>query len=88
MLTQAQIRRKNLDGAIEVFTSASHREAQAARALWKKGCLLKELGNDLTSKELLRKAMELRRELKSNENRPVEELADEDWTQLVFYWSR
>ncbi|KAK3941873.1 hypothetical protein QBC46DRAFT_381661 [Diplogelasinospora grovesii] len=79
---------ENLDGAIEAFTAASHREAQGARAIWRKGCLLKKMGDDSTSIQLSQQAMALRRGLVPFDNRPVERLNDEDWTKLVIYWSR
>ncbi|KAI1772331.1 hypothetical protein F4818DRAFT_427120 [Hypoxylon cercidicola] len=59
------------DEAIEAFMAESHREAQAAWALWKKGCLLRELGQDVESDELFQKAMKLRHGLAPNDNRQV-----------------
>lgn len=78
----------NLDCAITAFMAGPDREAQAARALWKKGRLLRDLGRDTESRESLEKAMNLRKELAPSDEREVEELGDEDWTTLVFYWSR
>ncbi|KAG5772055.1 hypothetical protein H9Q72_001668 [Fusarium xylarioides] len=74
--------------AIDVFTSAPHRESQAARALWQKGRVLKEFGDELQSKQVFGKAMELRRKLAPKDARKIDDLEEDDWTKLIIYWSR
>ncbi|KAF5969746.1 tetratricopeptide repeat domain-containing protein [Fusarium bulbicola] len=74
--------------AIDVFTSAPHREAQAARALWQKGRVVKEFGDELQSKQVFGKAMELRRKLAPDDGRTIDDLEENDWTKLIIYWSR
>ncbi|KAI9172710.1 nb-arc and tpr domain containing protein [Paramyrothecium foliicola] len=80
--------REKLEQAIGAFKAAPHREAQAARALWKKGWLLLKQNGERQSKLDFEEAMSLRKMLVPNDTRPVEVLEDEDWTSLVFYWSR
>ncbi|KAK7912199.1 tetratricopeptide repeat domain-containing protein [Apiospora marii] len=77
----------NLDHAIQAFAMDKNGKPQEARAKWMKGCLLKANGNP-TSDVLLQEAMSLRRELSPNDTRPVEDLKGEDWSELVFYWSK
>jgi len=79
---------ENLDSAINVFTSAQHLEAQTARAVWKKACMLRDLGKKEESSALFQKASELRRVVVSNDVKSVEEFTDEDWNNSIVYWSR
>lgn len=78
----------NLDSAITAFTSALHREAQAARAVWKKACLLRDLGEDSESRVLFQQAVELRRAVISDNIVSVVDFKDEDWNSAIVYWSR
>ncbi|KAH8729231.1 nb-arc and tpr domain-containing protein [Ilyonectria robusta] len=80
--------REHLDVAIEAFAATSHSKSQEARALWKKGCLLKQMGDKSGGQDFLQEAMKRRRKLVPGDDRNLEELKDEDWTKLVFYWSR
>ncbi|EFX00266.1 nb-arc and tpr domain containing protein [Grosmannia clavigera kw1407] len=79
---------QNLDCAIEAFTAGPHRDAQAARALWTKGRALRMMGNEQDSGQLFREAIERRHKLVPGDRRSINELSDNDWTSLVFYWSR
>ncbi|KAH7265628.1 uncharacterized protein BKA55DRAFT_559302 [Fusarium redolens] len=79
---------QSLDSAIDVFTAAPHREAQAARAIWQKGIVLKGMGDELQRKQLFGKAMELRRKLAPDESGKIDDLQEHDWTKLIIYWSR
>jgi hypothetical protein len=83
-----EVNRANLDAAIEIFGSERHTKGQSARALWKKGCLLKAEKLDLQSRALFKEAMKIRHELVPHDHRPVEDLKDEDWAKLLIYWSR
>ncbi|KAJ0120519.1 tetratricopeptide repeat domain-containing protein [Diaporthe amygdali] len=77
-----------LDDAIKAFKAAPHREAQAARALWKKGCILKASGKASECAQLFQEAMRLRHAVVHDDHRAVEDLEDEDWTKPIMYWSR
>jgi hypothetical protein len=79
---------EQLEKAIDVFTTVPHREAQAARAIWKQACVLQDFGETEKAGELFAQAMEYRRELVPKDHRPCEELVEEDWTDLIIYWSR
>lgn len=79
--------REALDSAISAFSASSVSEGSAARAVWKKGCLLKEKGDKEASNEFLERAMKLRQKLAPNDSRRLDELKEEDWTKLCFYWS-
>lgn len=80
--------RENLDLAINVFTSTQHTEAQAARAMWKKACLLRDLGHIVEGKALFQKATELRRSVVPYDKKALENFEDEDWNESIVYWSR
>ncbi|KAL8831927.1 MAG: hypothetical protein Q9170_005089 [Blastenia crenularia] len=79
---------ENLDAAIGAFTAETHREAQAARAIWKKGCVLKVSGDLLASEELFKRAMQIRQSLVPDDVRQVNEVYDKDWADPIFFWSR
>lgn len=80
--------RESLDAAIKAFTAAPHREAQAARAIWKKGCLLKAVKDGPESEKLFSEAMRIRHKILPKDTRQLEELRDKDWADPIFYWSR
>ena len=64
---------------------------QAARSAWKQGRALQAIGggeNEAKTKELLDKAMRLRRELVPDDGRAEPELVDDDWDRLVYYFFR
>ncbi|KAI0114142.1 hypothetical protein GGR51DRAFT_546784 [Nemania sp. FL0031] len=64
---------------------------EAARANWKLGHTLQAIKgkeNEDEARELLKKAMELRHELKPDDRREEPELDDDDWDQLVYYFYR
>ncbi|KAF2810563.1 uncharacterized protein BDZ99DRAFT_386857, partial [Mytilinidion resinicola] len=77
-----------LEDAISAYINITYQKPQIARVFWKKGVLMKGSGNNLEGDTLLEKAMQLRKEFAPEDRRPVEELADKDWDELVFYWSR
>lgn len=79
---------ENFNAAIDAFNATPHNKGQAARALWKKGCLLASMSDATRSSECFEAAMKLRRGLVPEDERPVEELTDQDWTNLIIYWSR
>ncbi|KAI9664019.1 MAG: hypothetical protein M1821_007510 [Bathelium mastoideum] len=76
-----------LEGALVAYKDEYHKP-QIARALWKKGLLAKSVGNTIEGDILLTRAIKLRRELQPDDKRPLEELTDKDWDNLVFYWHR
>ncbi|KAF2238369.1 nb-arc and tpr domain-containing protein [Viridothelium virens] len=76
-----------LEGALTTYTDDYHKP-QAARALWKKGLLVKSMDNVIEGDALLARAMQLRHDLRPDDRRPVEDLTDQDWDSLVFYYHR
>ncbi|KAL9028779.1 MAG: hypothetical protein Q9196_002902 [Gyalolechia fulgens] len=79
---------KNLDAAIRAFNAETYREAQAVRAIWKKGCLLRARGDLLGSEVLFKEAMQMRQSLVPDDARQVDTLLDKDWASPIFFWSR
>lgn len=53
-----------------------------------KGRLLKSMGNDVEGDPQLIKAMRLRREIVQNDHRSWNQLGDEDFDKVVYYYSR
>ncbi|KAF2758785.1 hypothetical protein EJ05DRAFT_538089 [Pseudovirgaria hyperparasitica] len=81
----------NLKKKIIVYGDSPWFEPQRARLAWKRGRALLALGRDNDKEEadyLLEKAMEMRRELAPGDDRDEQELVDEDWDRLVYYFWR
>ncbi|KAL8939352.1 MAG: hypothetical protein Q9211_002782 [Gyalolechia sp. 1 TL-2023] len=56
--------------------------------LFTKGRLLKAMGNVVEGGAQLTRAMEIRREIVPNDHRTVDQLTDQDFDELVWYYSR
>jgi tetratricopeptide (TPR) repeat protein len=76
-----------IEFALPTYTK-EYQYPQLARALWKKGTLLQRQGEVLKAKEATDKAMKLRKVIAPTDRRPVEELRDQDWDKLCFYYAR
>lgn len=81
-------RSKLLDEAIEAYGDIPRYRPTAARALWRKGRLLRETRRHLEAEGFLREAMRVRREIVPEDERGEGELKEEDWDALVDYYSR
>ncbi|KAF2242058.1 hypothetical protein BU26DRAFT_571299 [Trematosphaeria pertusa] len=79
---------KLLDEAIEAYGDIPRYRPTAARALWRKGRLLRETRRHLEAEGFLREAMRVRREIVPEDERGEGELKEEDWDALVDYYSR
>ncbi|KAL9611676.1 MAG: hypothetical protein Q9167_003705 [Letrouitia subvulpina] len=80
--------RSNLDIAINIFTGSKYSKEQAARAMWTKGCWLKDAGDLTGSERLFQKAMDIWHLRMPDDTRLVHELQSKDWSHLITYWSR
>jgi hypothetical protein len=61
---------------------------EIARTSFLKAKLLAKMGENEQSETALREATRLRAELVPNSSKPVRELVEEDFDQLVTFWSR
>ncbi|KAK7422145.1 hypothetical protein QQZ08_009613 [Neonectria magnoliae] len=77
-----------LDRAITVYGNIAPRDENMARALWKKGRVLKKLGQTAAAQPYLDRAMDIRRRIDPSDDREEQELMDQDWDKLLFYFSR
>lgn len=77
-----------LDQCIKIYGDIPWFKPQAARASWKKGKLLLDLGNEIEGKAQLARAMDFRRQIDPKDKREEEDLVDKDWDELVWFYSR
>lgn len=80
--------RDYLDKALKAFKLRPYLVNETARATYLKGMLYQEMGRMEEADEQMRKAYEIRKRLKRTDNRPLEQLDETDFDQLVAFWSR
>lgn len=81
--------RSLLDQALKIYGDREYFGPEKARALYKKGKLLGDIGND--GEAYLKRAMNLYQDLKkgcSDPRRGIDELSDADFDQLIVFWSK
>ena len=61
---------------------------ELARTTFKKGQLLRLMGQDSEAETTILQAYEMRKELESQDTRSLEELEEKDFNMLVAFWSR
>ena len=75
--------------ALKVWSAAkSVYRNEIARTSFLKAKLLAKMNKNEQSETALREAIRLRAELVPNSSKPVRELVEEDFDQLVTFWSR
>jgi hypothetical protein len=77
-----------LEQSIKVYRDIRWYKPQAARSSFMKGRLLKAMENIVEGDAQLTRAMELRREIVPDDHRTVDQLTDQDFDELVWYYSR
>lgn len=77
-----------LEQSIKVYRDIKWYKPQAARSFFTKGRLLKAMGNIAEGNAQLTRAMELRREIVPDDLRTEDQLTDQDFDELVWYYSR
>jgi hypothetical protein len=77
-----------LEQSLRVYGDIWWFKPQAARSAFMRGRLLKSLGNEVEGKALLKRAMDLRREIVPEDLRTEDQLTDEDFDKAVYYYSR
>lgn len=81
--------RKLLDEASQIYQDQIYHLPEQARVEFKRGRLLQEIENNVAGAESLRKAHELLRKAKGDdEKEPLGELKGEDFDEAVVIWSR
>ncbi|KAK1778043.1 hypothetical protein QBC45DRAFT_170503 [Copromyces sp. CBS 386.78] len=78
----------SLNLALTIFNSRTYLGNERARTTYKKGQLFKFMGKEDEAKALLEEAYQLRKQLVSGDERPMEEVGEADFDLLVPYWSR
>ncbi|KAI9708157.1 MAG: hypothetical protein M1820_004111 [Bogoriella megaspora] len=87
-LGETQPANELLDEAISGFGDQPWYVANKARALWRKGRLLRDTGRGLEAQGLLDEAMRIRHELAPEDKRSEKELDEDDWSKLIYWHSR
>lgn len=77
-----------LEQALKIFGSRPYLRNEVARTTYKKGQMYQSTGDNVLAWREFRKAHSLRRRLRPNDKRTVEELRESDYDQLVIFWSR
>ena len=80
--------REYLNLALKTFSRREYLVGDLARTTFCKGRLLRYLKKDAEADEMLSKAYQLRKELKPDDLRPLEELDEKDFDLLVVFWAR
>ena len=79
---------KLIDEALVAWGDNPWYRPTAARTLWRKGRILRASGKRLEAEKYLQKAMQIRKILDPKDERDEKELVEEDWTRLIFYYSK
>lgn len=77
-----------LDKALKTFKLRPYLANETARTTYLKGILYQEMGLKEEADKQMRKAYEMRKRLKRRDKRPLEQLDETDFDQLVAFWSR
>ncbi|RSL75516.1 hypothetical protein CEP51_010797 [Fusarium floridanum] len=77
-----------LGTSLRIFKSRSYLANELARTTFKRSQLHRLMGEDSEADELREKAYKIRKKLKPGDTVPVEKLTEEDFDNLVAFWSR
>lgn len=79
-----------LDQALKIFNLDAYHKPEAARAHFKKGVVMKRLGQDEAAQTELNAALQIYNDFVPEEDRAerIEDLDDEDFDHWVMFWSR
>ena len=80
--------RDYLDLALKIFSRREYLLGELARTTFCKGRLLGYMKRDAEADEMLSKAYQLRKKLKPDDLRLLEELDEKDFDLLVVFWAR
>ncbi|RMJ08484.1 hypothetical protein CDV36_011905 [Fusarium kuroshium] len=77
-----------LGTSLRIFKSRSYLANELSRTTFKRSQLHRLMGEDSDADELREKAYKIRKKLKPGDTVPVEKLTEEDFDNLVAFWSR
>ncbi|KAM4057224.1 tetratricopeptide repeat domain-containing protein [Hirsutella rhossiliensis] len=77
-----------LNSALKIFNSRSYLTNERARTSFRKSKLLRLMGKRTAANRLSLEAYETRKQLRPLDGRPLEELEEADFDELVAFWSR
>lgn len=77
-----------LEQSLKIYRDISWYKPQASRSAFMKGMLLKNMGNDVEGDAQLQRAMTLRKEIVPDDHRSWNQLDNEDFDKVVYYYSR
>lgn len=80
--------RDYLNKALKAFKLRPYLVNETARTTYLKGMLYQEMGRMEEANKEMRRAYEMRKRLKRTDSRPLEQLDETDFDQLVAFWSR
>jgi hypothetical protein len=80
--------RVHLNQALKIFSDKPHLQNELTRTKFKRGELLRLMGQEEEAQNAILEAYRLRKELVPEDDRSLEELKVNDFDKLVAYWSR
>lgn len=88
ILSSLTLSRKLLEQALQVFSSRIYYRHEKARTSYLTGRLLAMLGDEQKSENYFKDAFKAYQVIRPEDSRPMEELSDIDFDNLVCFWSR
>lgn len=80
--------RSYLDQALKIFASRTYHRNELARSTYKQGQLHAAIGKHDAADQAFQSAYKLRSMIVPEDKRPMEELCEKDYDDMVIYWSR
>lgn len=87
-LTLTNSFRSYLDQALKIFASRTYHRNELARSTYKQGQLHAAIGQHDAADQAFRSAYKLRSMIVLEDKRPMDELCEKDYDDMVIYWSR
>jgi len=80
--------RSYLDQALKIFGSRTYHRHELARSTYKQGQLYAATGKHDAAEQAFLAAYNLRSTIMPNDKRPIEEVHEKDYDDMIIYWSR
>ena len=77
-----------LEQSLKIYGDTPWYKPQASRSSFMRGRLLRAMGNHVEGDAQLQKAMTLRKDVEPDDHRSWDQLHDEDFDKVVYYYSR
>lgn len=77
-----------IEQALKIFRSRPYLRNEVAQTTYKMGQIYLSTGDNVRARQEFREAHSLRRRLRPQDKRPVEEMKESDYDELVIFWSR